>query len=85
MLEILGTVVIAAGFALLSLTVQFGSRLYTRDFWRPELGFGRGEIAAARILMQLIGRLLLIVMAITAVLGALYGLIWIIHAMWRAT
>lgn len=69
---IVALLVIAVAIAALAFPLR--SRIFTRDFWRPEPA-----------LAQLVGMLLLVALGVAAAVGMLYLLVWLIHTMWRAT
>lgn len=91
-MDIVICVLITAASAVIGLSLGVGPRLFTRAFWRPDPSIrrdfgdiGRGLIALPMLTWKITVALFQIALGLGAIAAALYGMIWIVHAMWRAT
>lgn len=85
---ILGTAVFAAA----ALFLRFGPRVFSAGFWQPGPSFQRElrvaiqlPVAAWSILVGLVRFTIRMTAGVALLLGILYGIVWVLHAMWRAT
>jgi hypothetical protein len=85
---VLGLLAFVAGMAALVFVVslvKFGPRVLKREFWRLDPNEGRQIARVVRGIGLVIYWIFRVALGIAIFGGLLYGVVWVLHALWRAT
>jgi hypothetical protein len=85
---ILGLLAFVAGMAVLVFVVslvKFGPRVLKREFWRLDPDSAKGIARFVHGIVLVIYWIFRIALGIAIFGGLLYGVVWVLHALWRAT